>query len=66
MRRCNPENAFSITIWANALARGGADASALVMLLKYSFYFVNALNGLRIWLKLSRPTDVAIAPPGEA
>ena len=59
-------NAFSITIWANALARGGADASALVMLLKYSFYFVNALNGLRIWLKLSRPTDVAIAPPGEA
>lgn len=59
-------NAFSITIWANALSRGGADASALVMLLKYSFYFVNALNGLRIWLKLSRPTDVSIAPPGEA
>lgn len=48
-------NTFSITIWANALSQGGADASALVMLLKYSFYFINALNGLRIWLKLSRP-----------
>lgn len=48
-------NVFSVTIWANALARGGADASALLMLLKYSFYFINALNGLRIWMKLSRP-----------
>ena len=48
-------NAFSVTLWANALSSGGADASALMMLLKYSFYFVNALNGLRIWLKLSRP-----------
>lgn len=28
---------------------------AAVYLVKYSFYLINALNGLRIWLKLSRP-----------
>ena len=48
-------NVFSVTIWATTLLHGGADSSAVVMLLKYSFYFINSLNGLRIWLKLSRP-----------
>ena len=28
---------------------------APVYIVKYTFYFINALNGLRIWLKLSRP-----------
>ena len=28
---------------------------ASVYIVKYSFYLINALNGLRIWLKLSRP-----------
>ena len=28
---------------------------ASVYIVKYAFYFINALNGLRIWLKLSRP-----------
>ena len=27
---------------------------APVYIVKYAFYFINALNGLRIWLKLSR------------
>lgn len=48
-------NVFSVTIWATTLFHSGADSSAVVMLLKYSFYFINSLNGLRIWLKLSRP-----------
>ena len=30
---------------------------ASVYIVKYAFYFINALNGLRIWLKLSRPEE---------
>ncbi len=52
---------FSVTIWATTLLHGGADSSAVVMLLKYSFYCINSLNGLRIWLKLSRP-EAAVTP----
>lgn len=48
-------NVFSIVMWTARLMSGDASASfALIYMIKYSFYLVNSLNGLRIWLRLSR------------
>jgi len=46
-------NVFSIMLWTNRLS---ADASSytVVMIVKYCFYLLNSINGLRIWLKLSK------------
>ena len=44
-------NVTSIGMWVVSLDK----AFAPVYIVKYSFYLINALNGLRIWLKLSRP-----------
>lgn len=49
-------NISSILMWSFTLGSGGGDFAA-IYLIKYSFYLVNSLNGLRIWLKLSRPED---------
>ena len=45
-------NISSILMWSFAL-KGGGDY-ALIYLVKYSFYLLNSLNGLRIWIRLSR------------
>ena len=47
-------NISSISLWAVALAGGTGSGNAAVMLIKYIFYLMNSLNGLRIWLNLSR------------
>lgn len=47
-------NIASVVMWAATLSRS-SDSYALIYLIKYSFYLLNSLNGLRIWLKLSRP-----------
>jgi len=47
-------NVASVVMWAGTLAHS-SDSYALVYLIKYSFYFLNSLNGLRIWIGLSRP-----------
>ena len=47
-------NISSISLWAVALASGTGSGNAAVMLIKYIFYLLNSLNGLRIWLNLSR------------
>ncbi len=47
-------NIASVVMWAGTLAHS-SDSYALVYLIKYSFYFLNSLNGLRIWIGLSRP-----------
>ena len=47
-------NISSISLWAVALASGTGSGNAAVMLIKYIFYLMNSLNGLRIWLNLSR------------
>lgn len=47
-------NISSIALWTVALAGGYGSGNAAVMLVKYIFYFMNSLNGLRIWLSLSR------------
>jgi len=30
------------------------------MVVKYCFFFINSLNGVRIWMKLSRKQDGAV------
>ena len=51
----NLVNVFSILLWTNRLMSAGSDSYTIVMVIKYSFYLLNSINGLRIWLKLSRP-----------
>lgn len=49
-------NISSITMWSVAAADQASSGHgfAAIYIIKYSFYLINALNGLRIWLKLSR------------
>ena len=48
-------NVFSIAMWLNS-----DQAFAPVYIVKYSFYLINSINGLRIWLRLSKDS----AEPG--
>lgn len=50
----NLVNIFSILLWINRLASPEAGGYAIVMLIKYIFYLLNSINGLRIWFRLSR------------
>lgn len=45
-------NVVSVVMWSVCVARGEAHAG--VMVIMWSFYLLNSLNGLRVWLKLSR------------
>lgn len=47
-------NVASIIMWSLNYSGGESSSYALIYIIKYSFYLVNALNGLRIWLGLSR------------
>ena len=47
-------NIFSILLWTNRLLSPGADGYTIVMVIKYVFYLMNSINGLRIWLKLAK------------
>lgn len=47
-------NISSISLWSVAVISGAGSGNAAVMLIKYIFYFLNSLNGLRIWWGLSR------------
>lgn len=49
-------NIFSILMWSLSLKSGGNDYAA-IYIIKYSFYLVNSINGLRIWLRLSRQPE---------
>ncbi|MCF0174898.1 MAG: nicotinamide mononucleotide transporter [Bacteroidaceae bacterium] len=46
-------NVGSIAMWSSTLATSG-DSYAVIYIIKYVFYLLNSLNGLRIWLRLSR------------
>lgn len=50
-------NVFTIAMWAVSLD-GAADSYALVLVVKYAFYLLNSLNGLRIWIGLSKKEEV--------
>ena len=47
-------NIFSVVMWVLTLRQSPDSSYALVYVVKYSFYLLNSLNGLRIWLALSR------------
>lgn len=45
-------NVVSVVMWVICVMRG--EAHAAVMVIMWSFYLLNSINGLRVWLKLSR------------
>ena len=47
-------NISSISLWSVAVINGAGSGNAAVMLIKYVFYRLNSINGLRIWLSLSK------------
>ena len=51
-------NIVSVVMWSICAARGEAHAS--VMVIMWSFYLLNSLNGLRVWLRLSKPSGVSL------
>ena len=46
-------NIFSVVMWVLTLRQTPDSSYALIYVVKYSFYLLNSLNGLRIWLALS-------------
>lgn len=46
-------NVASILMWSITLSSDPSSSYSIVYILKYSFYLVNSINGLRIWLSLS-------------
>lgn len=47
-------NIFSICLWTNRLMSSSSESYTVVMLIKYCFYLLNSLNGIRIWMALSK------------
>ena len=45
-------NVISVAMWSVCMSRG--DAHAVVMVIMWFFYLLNSVNGLRVWLKLSK------------
>ena len=45
-------NVISVIMWSVCVARGEAHAG--VMVIMWIFYLLNSINGLRVWLKLSK------------
>ncbi len=52
-------NVASIVLWGSTMLSGAASSYTVVMFIKYCFYLLNSLNGLRIWFKLSKETGEA-------
>ena len=50
-------NISSITMWSLTLANDPESDYALVYIIKYVFYLINAVNGLRIWINLSASSN---------
>ena len=50
----NLVNVFSILLWGNTMLSSEASSYTVVMFIKYIFYLLNSINGLRIWYSLSR------------
>lgn len=45
-------NIISVVMWSICVVRG--DAHAGLMVIMWVFYLLNSLNGMRVWLKLSK------------
>lgn len=46
-------NVFSVLLWLDKSMASADTSYTVVMVIKYCFYFINSVNGLRIWSKLS-------------
>lgn len=46
-------NVASVAMWVLTLRQDPSSSYALIYVIKYVFYFINSLNGLRIWMRLS-------------
>ena len=55
-------NVTTIIMWVLTLRHNPSSTFATIYIVKYSFYLVNSLNGLRIWRNLSASTPLG---PGE-
>ena len=51
-------NVASISLWGSTMLSSEASSYTVVMFIKYCFYFVNSINGIRIWYRLSREDGV--------
>ena len=49
-------NIISVVMWAIFVVQGKPHAALMVIM--WSFYLLNSINGLRVWLKLSNSSDV--------
>ncbi len=47
-------NIASIMLWGSTMLSSAASSYTVVMFIKYCFYLINSINGLRIWYNLSR------------
>ena len=47
-------NITSVVMWVLTLRQDPSSSYAIIYVVKYSFYLVNSLNGLRIWHNLSK------------
>ena len=45
-------NIISVVMWGVCLVRGEAHAG--IMVIMWTFYLLNSINGLRVWLKISK------------
>lgn len=50
-------NIASILLWGSTMLQSAASSYTVVMFIKYCFYLINSLNGLRIWYNLSKETS---------
>ena len=50
-------NIASIVLWGSTMLSGAASSYTVVMFIKYCFYLLNSINGLRIWYRLSHPKE---------
>lgn len=55
----NLVNVFSILLWGSTMVSSPGSSYTVVMFIKYCFYLVNSVNGLRIWLNLSKGQELA-------
>ncbi len=51
-------NVVSVVMWVVCVMRG--EAHAAVMVIMWVFYLLNSVNGLRVWLRLSKPKKANI------
>ena len=59
----NLVNVSSIFLWGSTMLASSASSYTVVMFIKYCFYLLNSINGLRIWLNLSRSDATVGEPP---